>query len=229
MNLIDICRIANISYKDKTKTEKFLSSKKCEVYSINEIDEYKYLYFISNNILYISIIGSYNFENFLEGVFAKSINEGFVKILHSIMQKEILFNGLVNKLIVTGHSLGGSIAIKLANHIKSINKDLDVKAYAFVPMKPYRNKFKNTVDVIYLTVEGDFVNLFPFNYHIDGVEVYFDKRGRIRKPKTYKKWFGFFKGIFRKDFGVIESHKIEILLKNIKNNEKELRRLGLWE
>jgi hypothetical protein len=229
MNLRDICRFANITYKSKYEIEKFLALKKIDIYSANEIDEYKYIYFIDKNVLHIAIRGSYNLENFIEGITAKSIEEGFVKILHHIMDKDVLFSEIVDKIVITGHSLGGSIAIRLANHIKSIDDKRNVSCYAFVPMKPYKKKVKSVADIFYFTVYGDFVALFPFNYHIDGYEINFNKNGRIKKQTSIDKFIGVIKGIFKKDYGIIKSHSVEVLLSNISKNYIELRRLGLWE
>mgnify|MGYP002633467771 CR=1 FL=1 len=228
MDLMTVLNFANISYKSDIKVGAFLRIKGIDEYLDNDLGEYRYIYFIKENTLYISIRGSYELENWVQDVLTTSIGEGFVKILHHLINQSVLEDANVNKIVITGHSLGGSIAINLGNHIKDIYKNITVDVVAFSPMKPYKNKYKNKANVYYFTVEGDIAPLYPFGWYISGKEIFFNKKGKISKFNKLTKILGVFRGIFNKGYGVIESHKIEILQKNISNNKKKLEVFGLW-
>jgi len=226
MNILNLAKLSNSLYHNDSKYLTLIKNYS-DTNGIFELGDYKFALTLKDDLLLITIRGSANANNWKDNIKnAQSIDEGFVLMLHKLYE-EIDF-GSVKGVLVNGHSLGGSIAIKLGNYIKESNSSLDVKVIAFEPMKPYKSKHRASADIVFTNNSADIVPLYPLRNHHCGKQLFFNKKGSLVKYKWRIKLLNMLKGLYRRNLGVYESHRMEEIFRILKLNEKELRRRDLW-
>ena len=226
MNILNLAKLSNSLYHNDSKYLTLIKNYS-KINRIFELNDYKFTLALKDKLLLVTIRGSSNINNWKDNIRnAKSIEEGFVLILHKLYE-EVDISG-VNEVLITGHSLGGSIAIKLGNYIKESCNRLDVKVVAFEPMKPYKSKHKASADIVFTNNSADIAPLYPLRNHHCGKQLFFNKRGKLTRYKLRLKILNILKGVYKKNLGIYESHKMEEIFKILKLNERELRGRDLW-
>ncbi len=233
MNLLEMARLARLTYQHNAviNSDSGLTNLK-----IVEIEDYKYFIGESKDEIIISIRGSANFDNWitnLKFIPKKNIHRGFdagKSLLIDSLAKipNLIYND--KKIIIIGHSLAAALSVLVGDSLVLMGYN-DIKVVGFESPRVVKKGKKLRIPFISTIIAGDIVTGLPskrLGYKTVGTKIYFNNKGNLAKFNPFHLLKASYKGWFKKDYGLTESHAIDTVIKNIANNEKQLIKKGLW-
>ena len=197
-----------------------------------DTDAESYMY-NSSKTIYICFRGTSTLKdafadlNILQKTFIKKgvkVHKGFYKQfksleddLNSNISKLLSDNPLINKLCITGHSLGGGVATIASVYFKNLYKNLEVECFTIGSpragnanfVKLYKELIKTSYRIVNHNDPIQYVPMLPRYSHIDNS--YCIKKNNIiviKKPvKGYERIFNTLKNL--KYTNIVDPHKTE--------------------